>query len=160
MSPEDLLPATIVTIAALFDLGSRRIPNWLTFGGLVGGLLIRAQGDGAAGMLSGLGGASLGLAMLLPFYAVRAVGGGDVKLLAALGALVGPRELLSVALYAAVIGGAMSVVTLARLGRLRLVVSELVSHPADLSRCGARAPYAVAMAGGTYLAMVLPGVVG
>ena len=112
------------------------------------------------GLGAGLAGAGLGLAMLLPFYVIRAISAGDVKLLAALGALVGAQALVSIALYAAVAGGAISVIILARHHRLWLSLREIVVRPLHLTRGGARAPYAVAIASGVYLSMVLPSVLG
>src|SRR5215467_6062427 len=94
------------SVAALIDVWSRRIPNWVTFGTLLGGVLINAWLHGFSGALFALGGAALGLALLLPFYVMRAIGAGDVKLLAALGALIGPTALISVAVYGALVGGA------------------------------------------------------
>ena len=106
---------------------------------------------GAAALLAGLG-----LALLLPFYVMRGVGAGDVKLLAALGALLGPQSLLLVALYAALIGGLLSLFVLARRGRLQLALYQLLVQRTLPARSGAKAPYAVAIASGVYLAHLVP----
>jgi prepilin peptidase CpaA len=150
------------SVAALIDVWSRRIPNWLTFGTLLLGVAINAWLHGFGGALTAIAGAALGAAILLPFYAMRAMGAGDVKLLAALGALLGPTALLSVAIYGALVGGAMSVVILLARGRLLLgvgavLVSRRLPH---LSLSGATAPYGVAIAGGVYLSLLLPSVLG
>src|SRR5215813_2561258 len=113
----DLIPAGVVTLAAVLDVRWRRIPNWLALGALLLGLLLQVSRFGLPGVAIGLAGAALGFGLLLPFYMLRAVGAGDVKLLAAVGAMVGPQNLLTVALGAAIVGGVMSVAVLARQGR-------------------------------------------
>ena len=115
---------------------------------------------GVAGVPVALGGAALGLCVLLPFYVIRAMGAGDVKLLAGTGALVGPQALVSVVIYAALVGGAISVVMLARRGRLQFSIAEIMTRPTNLTRSGAKAPYGVAIACGVYLSMLLPSVIG
>lgn len=158
--PFELIPAAVASVAAVLDLRWRRIPNWLTLSAFGAGVAVSVWRYGAPGVILALAGAALGLLMLLPFYAVRAIGAGDVKLLAALGALVGPQALVSVALYAAVAGGAISVLMLLRRHRLGFTLSELVVRPLRLSRSGAKAPYGVAIASGVYLSMLLPSVIG
>ena len=148
------------SVAAVIDVWSRRIPNWLTFGTLVLGVLINVWLHGFGGALTAIAGAGLGAALLLPFYLIRAMGAGDVKLLAALGALLGPSALISVAVYGALVGGAMSLVILLARGRLLLDIGEVfvLRHLPALS--GATAPYGVAIAGGVYLSVLLPSVLG
>lgn len=88
----------LVAVAALTDAISRRIPNVLTLGGLVLGLVLHGAlgwvDAGAAGVLRGVAFALSGVAVcaLLPLigFAKREMGGGDVKLFAAIGALAGP----------------------------------------------------------------------
>ena len=118
--PEVLSLAALVavTVAVVTDLRSRRIPNWLTGGALALGLLGGFWLGGPSGGLSALGGAALGLLILLPFYAVRGMGAGDVKLLAAVGALLGYQTLLPIAFYGAMAGGVLSLVIMARRGVL------------------------------------------
>jgi prepilin peptidase CpaA len=156
----ELIPPTVASMAALCDLRWRRIPNWLTLSAFVVGVLIQVVRAGVAGLPVALGGAAIGLCLLLPFYVIRAVGAGDVKLLAAIGALVGPQALVSVAIFAAVLGGAISVVMLARQGRLQFSIAEIMTRPLNLTRGWAKAPYGVAIAGGVYLSMLLPSVIG
>jgi prepilin peptidase CpaA len=144
--------------AAITDLASRRIPNWLTFGTLIMGVLINAWLGGFGGVAGALGGAALGLAMLLPFYVAGAMGAGDVKLLAALGALLGPQLLFSAAVYMALAGGALSLVVLLQRGRLFFALNELVVQRRVPTPSGAKAPYGVAIACGVYLCFLLPNV--
>ena len=104
-------------------------------------------------MLTAIAGAALGLALLLPFYLVRGVGAGDVKLLAAIGALIGPQLLLWVALFGAVIGGVMSLVILGSRGRLGPILTHLLMRTRPASS-GLKAPYGLAIAGGVYLTLM------
>ena len=156
----ELMPAAVASAAALLDLRWRRIPNWFTLSAFCLGLLVHAVRGEGSGVLVALAGAGLGLLILLPFYAMRAIGAGDVKLLAALGALVGPQVLVSVALYGAIVGGVISLYALARRGRVGLAFAELVTRPMHLTRSGATAPYALAIASGVYLSALLPSVIG
>ncbi|HLZ27694.1 MAG TPA: hypothetical protein VKV73_10280, partial [Chloroflexota bacterium] len=66
---------------------------------------------------------------------------------------------VSVVIYAAIVGGAISVVMLARRGRLQFALAEIVSRPTNLTRSGATAPYSVAIACGVYLSTLLPSVI-
>ena len=158
--PIDLIPTAVASAAAALDLKFRKIPNWLTLGAVVLGVALQVARFGANGLLVALAGAGLGLLILLPFYVLRAMGAGDVKLLAAIGALVGPQALISVVIYAALVGGVISLVVLARQRRLQLFFGTLLTQPLGLRRSGATAPYGVAIASGVYLSMLLPSVIG
>jgi Flp pilus assembly protein protease CpaA len=79
-----------------------------------------------------------------------------VKLLAAFGAVVGPHLLISIAVYAAIVGGIQSLIILRRLGRVSLTLHQLFFMRVLPSRSGAKAPYAVALTGGLCLALAHP----
>lgn len=147
------------SLAAVIDIWTRRIPNWVTFGTLLGGVLINAWLHGFGGAINALEGAGLGLALLLPFYVMRAIGAGDVKLLAAVGSLLGPQALVSVAIYGALVGGAISVVVLLRRRLLVRTLGDML-HGGLPRLSGATAPYGVAIASGVYLSLMLPAVIG
>jgi len=100
------LPAVFGAIAAVTDWRWRRIPNWWTVPGFVLGLAGNWMVRGWPGGKDSLLGAGLGLLLLLPFVAVRGIGMGDLKLVIALGALLGPRHLLSV-LFAGILVNAL-----------------------------------------------------
>jgi prepilin peptidase CpaA len=154
------VPVAVASVAAAFDLRWRRIPNWLTFGALAVGLSVQGVRSGPGGVAVALAGAALGLLVLWPLYLIRAMGAGDLKLLSALGALLGPVSLVSVAVYAALTGGLISIVVLAQRRQLRRSLVDMVTNPLGMRRCGAKAPYGVAIASGVYLSMLLPGVIG
>ena len=148
------LAATAASIALVTDLRQRRIPNWLTLSALLAGIFVNLWLRGVDGGLEALAGAAIGFCALIPFYAIRAVGAGDVKLLAAIGALVGPAGLIPVAVYGGLVGGIMSIYLLARHGRLTFTVQQAMTMRMLPAGSGIKAPYAVAIAGGVYLALV------
>jgi len=158
----DVVASTIATaaasLAAIVDVRTRRIPNWLTGSLVLGGLVFNGWRGGIVGVGLAVAGAALGLAILLPFHAVRAIGAGDVKLLAGLGAVLGPQVLVSVAIYGAIAGGLISAVLLAREGRLLSVLHEILIEHRPPTRGGTNAPYGDAIASGMYLTLILPGV--
>jgi prepilin peptidase CpaA len=150
---------TAASLAAIVDVRSRRIPNWLTASLVLSGLVLNVWRFGPSGAVLALAGVALGLAILLPLYAIHAMGAGDVKLLAGLGAVLGPQVLISVAIYGALAGGVISAIMLARGGRLLSVMKEILIEHRPPTRGGMTSPYAVAIASGMYLSLVLPGVV-
>ena len=96
-------------VACVTDVQSRRIPNVLTFGAAGAAVLVHGLVGGFGGLGTSIGGWLLGVALFLPFFALGGMGAGDVKLLAALGAWLGPRDTLWVAIYASMAGGIMAV---------------------------------------------------
>jgi prepilin peptidase CpaA len=151
-----LIAVVAAAVALVTDLRFRRIPNWLTGGTLLIGLAANAYLGGGQGALSSLEGAALGLAILLPFYMFRTMGAGDVKLLAAFGAVLGPHVLISVAVYASVVGGIQALIILRRLGRVTVTLYQLFFMHVLPARSGAKAPYAVALASGLCIALMHP----
>jgi prepilin peptidase CpaA len=99
----------VLAEAAVIDGLKLRVPNWLTFHLILGGLLFSAWSHGLEGFVWSLEGAALGLVLLLPLYAIGGMGAGDVKLLAGVGAWVGPVATLWAFITSAVVGGAMAV---------------------------------------------------
>ena len=102
-------PAIIAVAALISDLKTRKIPNILTFSGIAGGLAFHMLNSGIEkGAIFSLKGAIVGgLLFLLPFL-LGGAGGGDVKLLAALGAWLGTRGIINLFLYSAIIGALIS----------------------------------------------------
>ena len=94
--------------AGVLDWRYRRIPNWLTVSGLVAGLGVNSALFGWAGAKSSLLGAGLGLGLLLPFVLLRSLGAGDWKLAGALGACLGPGQLVTVLMGTVLMAGVMA----------------------------------------------------
>ncbi len=103
----------LVGAAGLTDLRSRRIPNWLTLGTLVCGLVLRA-GEGLGPLAMGAGGAGLGLAIAIVLFGLGAVGGGDGKLLIGVGAFLGYEGFVGALLLIGVLGGLLGIVEAVR----------------------------------------------
>jgi prepilin peptidase CpaA len=127
--------AAVASITAgVIDARSGRIPNWLTLPLAVGGLAIQASG-GWRGLVQSLLGLILAGAVPWLFHrltAGRAIGGGDVKLFAGLGALMGPFLGLEIELSAFVLLGVFALVRLAFAGDLLRVlgnVARLLANP-------------------------------
>lgn len=101
----------LVIAAAVIDVQSYRIPNWLTVGGMLLGLAWNTAVAPApfTGFLWALGGLAVGLVALLPFYALRVMGAGDVKLMAMVGAFLGLPAILLAILFTFVAGGIVAV---------------------------------------------------
>ena len=95
----------ILAIAVYSDVRSHRISNTLSLLGLMAGLGLQYLGSGLQGVASGLLGAGVGLACFAPFYLLRSMGAGDVKLLAAVGAFLGPQGAFYAALLSLLAGG-------------------------------------------------------
>jgi prepilin peptidase CpaA len=121
----------IATAGCASDLLSRRIPNALTLGGALAGLIYMSLSGGLSGAAFSLGGFGVGLAVFLIPFLLGGFGAGDVKLLAALGAWLGPADAVWLALYTGVAGGVMALaVALVRgylptaLGNVYLMLTE------------------------------------
>ncbi|OLL28062.1 peptidase A24 [Burkholderia sp. SRS-W-2-2016] len=162
--PVPLCVIVLAIVAASTDLTARRIPNRLIALGLAAALAVQMSLHGQlAGALAWLAGAACGFALLLPFYLLRGMAAGDVKLLMMIGAWVGPALSWRIALATFLIGGVWSlalVLLRGRFGRLlanlrRLLGGWLVAPlrpPALLdtqSESVGTLPYGVAIAAGT-----------
>jgi prepilin peptidase CpaA len=98
----------LAAVAGWLDWRFRRIPNWLTIPGLAVGIAMNALAAGWLGAKASLLGAVVGLGLLLPFVLIRSLGGGDWKLVGALGAFLGPGPLITVLFGAVFVAGAMA----------------------------------------------------
>ncbi len=160
----------VLLVGAFFDIRQRRIPNWLTFSAIAAGFGFHACGSGASGLLFSLGGMALGFAVLAPFYLLGGMGAGDVKLMGAVGALLGPEGLFWSALCTALVGGLYAGLLIARSRRARrscteckervktfMLTRDLVDLKTDKTNRGPVLCYGAAIAAGTFLS-VLKGV--
>lgn len=155
--------ALVVALAGcVTDLRSRRIPNALTFGAAAGAAGYYLSLAGLSGFGWSLAGWLVGGLMFLPLFALRGLGGGDVKLMAALGAWVGPGAVVWLALYAALAGGIFALVVALSRGYTTTLfrnvwsiltfwrVAGLQTHPVFTvdSAHAIRLPYALPIAAG------------
>lgn len=163
------LAALCVSIAgASIDMKSAKIPNWLTGGGLVAGLVLRACLTSWAGLEAGLSGALLGGGILFLPFVVKGIGGGDVKLMAAAGAWVGMEHALALVLATAIAGGFWAVgymvfrkqtgqTMLRTLQAIQFHLGSGVQSCPDLagdSGPSIRIPYSLAIASGAFFVLV------
>jgi|SRR5688572_13274917 prepilin peptidase CpaA len=131
MTAAHLAAVIVATVACATDLRSRRIPNLLTFAAAALGIGVGAWTGGPEGAMTSSAGWIAGLAIFFVPFVLRGLGGGDVKLLAALGAWVGPTDVIWVALYAGVAGGLLAVGTALANGYLRTAltnIGRLIAH--------------------------------
>jgi len=116
----------LVSIAAVNDLATRRIPNRLLLAGLACALVLYllSASPGSA-LLAALGGMGIGLAVFLPFYLLRGMAAGDVKLMAVVGAFTGPDDAFAIAVLTWCVGGVMALVLVMVRGRTRLAIGNI-----------------------------------
>ena len=126
----------LFVLTIIFDLRERRIPNWLTISFMFAGMAYHAVTGGLQGLIFSIEGLALGILLLILFYAAGGMGAGDVKLMGAVGSLLGPMNVIIAFLYSAVAGGVYSVAVLYRHGALRLTLERSVCAPADFLRTG------------------------
>jgi prepilin peptidase CpaA len=146
--------AIVVGMAAVIDdLARRHIANWIPAAALAGGFGWQIGRGGWQGALTALAGTAAGFAVFLIFYLLGGMGGGDVKLMAGFGALLGAGRLLEAALWTAGIGGIMA---LAVLGwrALRRSAPSTETLSAEEREREASIPYAPAIALGVWLSLV------
>lgn len=95
-------------VAAITDAYSRRIPNVLVLAGLIAGFVLNVWLGGWLGLKDPILGFGLALLIYVPLFIVRAMGGGDVKLMAAAGAIIGPSQWFTLFIFASIAGGAIA----------------------------------------------------
>ena len=104
--------ACILVAAALYDLRFQKIPNILTFPSILIALVYNCATGGFEGLLLSIAGLALGVALLIVPYLIGGMGAGDVKLLGAVGAVLGPKAVFNAFLLTAIIGGIYSILLL------------------------------------------------
>jgi prepilin peptidase CpaA len=111
--------------AGWLDWRFRRIPNWLTVSGFLLGLGVNGILSGWNGLKGGLEGAGIGLGVFFIPVILRGIGAGDLKLMGALGACLGPWRLVNVFLVSVFIAGIMAVIEIVRRRRVKETVSNM-----------------------------------
>jgi prepilin peptidase CpaA len=129
--------------AAAIDLRTHRVPNVLTAWLAGAGFLCAAIGLGRIGLLAAVGGSLVGLLIMLPGYIFGGTGGGDVKLLAAAGAWLGPVGTMRAFIFMTLAGAALAIAV----GAYRLYTTGLTDR---------KFAFAPAIAAGAIVAAVLP----
>lgn len=166
-----LVLIALLCLAAIIDVRTYRLPNWLTLGGTAVALVfsmltsvpaIPSFGNAAAG-------AGIGLAMLLPLYMLRVSGAGDVKLMAMVGAFLGAPQILFAVLFTLAAGG-VAAIALALWRRSGARLAHNVREMAQMAMLATshgmrpefpamqsvgRLPYGVCVAAGTFAWLAL-----
>ena len=157
----------LLSLATVTDLRTQRIPNVLSLGGLVVALILQVTKGGMDGLVMGLGGMAVGLCLFLPFYMMRAMGAGDVKMMAAVGAFLGPTlalasvaatlmcgTVLALAYIAIRGGGLLTFRRYALMAKTLMGTHQFVYVKPEVGDAGAgRFPYALAILAGTLSAL-------
>ena len=107
--PHVFIASVFFIFACVYDTLWAKIPNFVNASLAIAGLALFFYRDGYPGILVGMAGLALGVALLLIPWLMGGMGAGDVKALGALGALLGPLQLLHVFVYMGLIGGVMAV---------------------------------------------------
>jgi len=157
----------LLLIAAITDYRTHRIPNWLVLSGALFGVIynIAVPPFLHASWLWPLQGLGLGFVVFLPLYLLGVMGAGDVKLMAMVGAIIGPIDTVWVLLYTMITGGVLSIVmvlargtatrlwrnlsTLFQLGFLNMLSGVRPDLHIDARLSAGKLPYGVAIAIGT-----------
>ena len=167
-----ILLIALIVAAAAYDIPYRRIPNWLTASGALAGIAMNMfLYEGWPGLRLAFGGLAVGFGIYFMLYAIRAMGAGDVKLMAAVGAMVGWQDWVAIFLITAIIGGFASLTLMTLRGRVKktlwnvgFVLTEMKSGRAayltneELDVRSARAvglPHGAVIAAGTLVFLAL-----
>ncbi|HEX8687953.1 MAG TPA: A24 family peptidase [Pyrinomonadaceae bacterium] len=160
-----LVPLALVI--TYYDVRYRRIPNAFVLAALVGGLVINATSGGTQGFLASLAGCALAFGLMFTLHVFGAMGAGDVKLFAAIGAVLGAGMVLPTFVVVAVTGGVLGVYTMLRAGSVRTTLMRVLQILVgllpgwEMPRFGVPAdrratiPYGVAITFGSLVSLAL-----
>lgn len=118
IDPRSFAVVAIALTACVCDIRTRRLPNALTFGAAGLALGVALLQNGVVGLLWSVAGWLTAVALFFPFFALRGMGAGDVKLLGAFGAWLGVANSFYLACFTALAGGVMAVVVMTSRGYL------------------------------------------
>ncbi len=169
MTISHIVVGVVLALACISDLRTRRIPNVLTFSAVVAALVFHLLTGGWSAAGWSIAGCALGALLFFPMFALRGMGAGDVKLLAAVGAWLGPSQVLIAALATSIAGGVIALAVALGHGYLKTAFRNLWMllanwrvmglRPVDeLTLEGARGPrlaYALPIAIGTLVTLWL-----
>lgn len=167
----EILVGMLVGVTAIYDIRFRRIPNWLVLVGAAAGFVSNTISAGWPGLGRAAAGLGLGFILYFPLYLIRGRRAGDVKLLAAVGAITGPVNCLWIFLLTAIIGGVIVLVfvmtqkrTAQTFFNLGWIVHDLLRFKAPYKSSeeldvttdkGLRVPHAALMAVGVAASIVI-----
>ena len=115
----EALLLVVVLAAAVYDVRYRRIPNWISVGGIALAVLANWLTQGIPGLLFALAGFALAFGCYFLLYVIHAMGAGDVKLMGAIGALVGWKGWVAIFVIAAILGGIMAMILIITRSRVK-----------------------------------------
>jgi len=175
-----MLLAILLVTACLTDFRDRRISNKLVVIGTLTGIGLHilfpkgaglfSTAAGSLGTMNALYGCAAGLGLMMPFYLLRAMGAGDVKLMAMIGAFLGPESVLDAVLMTCLSGGILAIVVAVWKGVFRRTIANMhliTTHTimnalsghrppiGTLSSSTVKLPYALAITAGTVLQIIL-----
>jgi prepilin peptidase CpaA len=157
MTPQVWIAIVIGIAATVEDLVRRQISNWICGAALVAGLALQIATGGWHGAASALFGAVAGFGVFLVFYLLGGMGGGDVKLMAGFGSILGVHRLLEAALWTAACGGVFAALAIG-FSALRSIVRSWSARDGHAASAAAKPlrsiPYAPAIAAGVWLSLV------
>ena len=102
----------VLLTAAISDVLSKRIPNWLTYPAMILATVYHTTARGLEGFLFSIEGVAVGIAVLIVIYLLGGTGAGDVKLMGAIGALLGPKDVFIAFVFTSFVGGIYALVLL------------------------------------------------
>jgi prepilin peptidase CpaA len=172
LEPEVVYPAAAsicAFIGSIFDVRSRRIPNFITGPAFLFGILFHLTRGGWREMLTAIAAGLICGVVFLIFYLAGGMGAGDVKLIAAVGCIAGLPNIAYILSLTAIAGGVMGIGLALSRGRLKETLSNVTALAAHHSQEGfkphpelnvlntatLRLPYAVAIAAGCFMTLYL-----
>lgn len=120
-----LLPVSIILVlAAIYDIRFKKIPNWITYPGMILGIGYQSLEKGFEGVLFGIEGLAVGIGIFLIPYFIGSMGAGDAKLMGAVGGFLGPKGVFIAFLFTSIIGCIYALLLLSLYGGLKEIVKK------------------------------------
>lgn len=167
MIPLLWLSALLIT-AVVYDIRFQIIPNFLTLSSMAIAIFFYTLIQGPQGFLMSVGGAGLGIALMLIPYLMGGMGAGDAKLMGAVGGLLGPKGVVIAFLLTALVGGVYALGVLVRYGGVRetltrygqmlkvfFMTGKVNYVPPSANETKPRMRYGIAIALGTMIAVFM-----
>ncbi|MDO9574654.1 MAG: A24 family peptidase [Candidatus Contubernalis sp.] len=122
----DYILIILIVLSLYFDLTQKKIPNFLTFPAVIWGLFYNTIMNPFQGFIFSFSGLLVGIAVFLIPFMLGGMGGGDVKLMGAIGALKGMHFVLSAAVLTALFGGIIAIIILIVKGQLLSTLKRII----------------------------------